>query len=103
MLVFDPVHCYGLTHYLKIVEALEAEGWPRRAFWPHGGHLFSLQVVAALGLGGSEVNPLCFQPFGGLCDDQAVAGGTAVMPEAAGIGFESKAALMDLFRALLGT
>ena len=103
VLVFDPVHCYGLTHYLKIVEALEGEGWPRRAFWPHGGHLFSLQVVAALGLGGSEVNPLCFQPFGGLGDAQPAAGGTAVLPEAAGIGFESKAALMDLFRALLGT
>ena len=103
VLVFDPVHCYGLSHYLKIIEALEAEGWPRRAFWPHGGHLFSLQVVGGLGLGGSEVNPFCFQPFGGLADGQFALGGTAVMPERAGIGFESRAALMDLFRAHLGT
>ena len=51
ILLFDPAQSYGLTHYLEIVAFFEAEGWPTRAFWPHGGHLFSLQVAAALGLG----------------------------------------------------
>jgi L-alanine-DL-glutamate epimerase-like enolase superfamily enzyme len=67
-LLFDPVHCYGIPGYLRIVNHLVANGWPRTAFWPHGGHLFSVHVAKALGLGGVEINPLCFQPFGGLVD-----------------------------------
>jgi D(-)-tartrate dehydratase len=102
ILLFDPVHCYGLCHYLEIVEALDATGWPRSAFWPHGGHLFSLHVASALGLGGSEVNPLSFQPFGGLADDALVADGNAPVPDAPGIGFETRATLLDLFRSRLG-
>lgn len=47
ILLFDPVHCYGLPGYLQIVDRLEAAGWPRRAFWPHGGHLFSLHLVSS--------------------------------------------------------
>ena len=49
ILLFDPVHCYGIPGYLEIVRDLESRGWPRRAFWPHGGHLFTLHVAAALG------------------------------------------------------
>lgn len=45
ILLFDPVHCYGLPGYLEIIASLEERGWPRRAFWPHGGHLFSLHVA----------------------------------------------------------
>jgi L-alanine-DL-glutamate epimerase-like enolase superfamily enzyme len=99
ILVFDPVHCYGVTHYMEIVDALSAAGWPRTAFWPHGGHLLSLHVAAALGLGGTEVNALSFQPFGGLHDDAPVTGGTAAPPDAAGIGLETRAALMALIRS----
>jgi len=101
ILLFDPAHCYGLPGYLRIVDAMTAAGWPRRAFWPHGGHLFSLHVAAALGLGGAEVNPLSFQPFGGLGDDAAVAGGFADLPQAPGIGFELRADLHAAFRDLL--
>jgi len=101
ILLFDPVHCYGLTHYLTMVETLETEGWPRQAFWPHGGHLFSQHIALALGLGGSEVNPFCFQPFGGLVDGASVDAGTTALPDAPGIGFELKTALMDLLRASL--
>jgi L-alanine-DL-glutamate epimerase-like enolase superfamily enzyme len=101
ILLFDPVHCYGLPGYLEIVTALGKRGWPRTAFWPHGGHLFCLHVAAALGLGGAEVNPLCFQPFGGYDDDTVVSDGVATPPEAPGIGFETKTGLRDLFAALL--
>lgn len=100
VLLFDPVHCYGLPEYIRIVDTLESEGWPRRAFQPHGGHLFSLHVACALGLGGSEVNPLCFAPFGGLADDTTVAGGQAAPPALPGIGFEAKAGLMEVFGSL---
>src|SRR6185369_2270276 len=52
LLVFDPVHGYGLPEYLRILDMLESNGWSRAACRPHGGHLFGLHVVAALGLGG---------------------------------------------------
>jgi L-alanine-DL-glutamate epimerase-like enolase superfamily enzyme len=42
VLLFDPVHCYGLTGFLEIVDVLEVRGWSRSAFWPHGGHMFTL-------------------------------------------------------------
>jgi L-alanine-DL-glutamate epimerase-like enolase superfamily enzyme len=102
ILLFDPVHCYGVPGYLQVVDHLERCGWPRTAFWPHGGHLFCLHLVAALGLGGAEVNPLCFQPFGGLADNTTVANGNAEPPELPGIGFEARLDLRDLFTALLG-
>jgi L-alanine-DL-glutamate epimerase-like enolase superfamily enzyme len=100
ILLFDPVHCYGLPGYLQIVDHLETMGWPRSAFWPHGGHPFCLHVVAALGLGGAEINPLSFSPFGGLVEGSALAKGRVRLPDAPGIGFELSAALHDLFSAL---
>ncbi len=100
ILLFDPVHCYGLPGYLRIIEAMEALGWSRKAFWPHGGHLFSLHVASALGLGGVEVNPLSFPPFGGLADGATIEGGRTSPPEAPGIGFERKADLARLFATL---
>lgn len=102
ILLFDPVHCYGLSGYLEILEVLEARGWPRAALWPHGGHLFCLHVAAALGLGGAEVNPLCFQPFGGCGDDMRVVAGATEPPTVPGIGSELKRSLRDTFEALLG-
>jgi L-alanine-DL-glutamate epimerase-like enolase superfamily enzyme len=100
VLVFDPVHCYGLTGFLEIVDVLEARGWPRAAFWPHGGHIFSLHVVSALGLGGAEVNPFSFAPFGGLPDGAAILDGRVAPPDGPGIGWERKTAAWALFRSL---
>jgi L-alanine-DL-glutamate epimerase-like enolase superfamily enzyme len=100
VLVFDPVHCYGVPGFLSILAELEAAGWPRSAFWPHGGHLFCLHLVAALGLGGAEVNPLAFQPFGGLTDAAVVEHGRAAPPELPGIGFEGRAELRALLARL---
>ncbi|TAM74213.1 mandelate racemase [bacterium] len=100
ILLFDPVHTYGLPGYLQIIETLKGGGWPRSAFWPHGGHLFSLHVVSALGLGGCEVNPFSFAPFGGLSDGVTPQGGRVAPPEVPGIGFETKAKLRDLFGSL---
>ena len=101
ILLFDPVHCYGIPGYLDIIRCLEERGWPRRAFWPHGGHLFSLHLAAALGLGGAEVNPLSFGPFGGLPDGDAPVEGRTAPPQVAGIGFELKPDLSRLFATLL--
>jgi L-alanine-DL-glutamate epimerase-like enolase superfamily enzyme len=99
ILVFDPVHCYGLPGYLRIIEYLTAAGWPRQAFWPHGGHLFCLHVVAALELGGAEVNPFAFHPFNGLADETEFAGGYADLPQVPGIGFELNSGVWQTFQA----
>jgi D(-)-tartrate dehydratase len=101
ILLFDPVHCYGLPGYLRIIKELEAGGWPRSAFWPHGGHLLCLHLASALGLGGAEVNPLCFAPFGGLVDGAVPVDGHVAPPDAPGIGFELKADLRELFETLV--
>jgi len=37
VLVFDPVHCYGLPGYMRILAALEAGGWPKWRSGPTGG------------------------------------------------------------------
>lgn len=101
VLNFDPVHCYGIPGFLGIVAALEQAGWPRSAFWPHGGHLFCLHLVAALGLGGAEVNPLSFQPLAGLPDGARVEGGRVAPPDLPGIGFEGRAGARASFAALV--
>jgi L-alanine-DL-glutamate epimerase-like enolase superfamily enzyme len=102
ILLFDPVHCYGLPGYLKIIEHLVMTGWPTQAFWPHGGHLFCLHLVAALGLGGAEINPLAFRPFCGLSDGLAIAHGFADLPQAPGIGFELHGEAWLEFQSVLG-
>lgn len=100
ILLFDVAHGYGLPEFIRMVELSESLGWDRTAFWPHGGHLFTLHIVAALGLGGAEVNPHNFQPFGGLADGARVTSGKTPPPDLPGIGFEGRAVAFKLFREL---
>ncbi len=100
VLVFDPTHCYGVPGYLQIIDAMAGGGWSRKDFLPHGGHLFHLHLAAALGLGGCEANPHNFQPFGGFADHTWIENGHARPPDAPGIGFEARGALVDLLRTL---
>jgi L-alanine-DL-glutamate epimerase-like enolase superfamily enzyme len=100
ILEFDPVHCYGVPGFLQIVDYLTANGWPRRSFWPHGGHLFCLHLVAALELGGAEANPFSFQPLCGLADGAEVVAGYTNLPQVPGIGFELRSEAERVFRSL---
>jgi len=100
ILLFDPAHCYGVSGFVRILHTMEEHGWPRTAFWPHGGHLFTLHVAAAFRLGGTEVNPFSFAPFGGLEDGATVENGHACFPDRPGIGFESRAALSTPLKTL---
>jgi L-alanine-DL-glutamate epimerase-like enolase superfamily enzyme len=100
VLLFDPVHCYGLPGYLQIIDTLTAAGWPRGAFQPHGGHLFSFHLVAALGLGGAESNPLAFHPFHGPPAALPVSAGRVRLPDVPGIGFELHEDAWQAFRSL---
>ncbi|AOI56849.1 hypothetical protein WI26_04150 [Burkholderia diffusa] len=102
VLVFDPVHCYGLPGYLQIVDHFVSNGWRRDAFWPHGGHPFSLHDVSTLGPRGAEVSPFAFRPFNGLADGESVDDGYAAVPQAQGIGFELHADACRAFRAVAG-
>jgi len=100
ILLFDPVHCYGLPEYIRIVQDFEEHGWNRSAFWPHGGHLFTAHVARAMGLGGAEVNPFSFAPFGGYPNGMNIANGHVTLPTTTGIGFEATPELAALFTAL---
>jgi len=99
-LQFDCALSYGLCEYLRTLDALKVAGWSPSRCIPHGGHQMSLNIAAGLGLGGNESYPDLFQPFGGFPDGVRVNGGTIVMPELVGIGFEGKSDLIRVMRQL---
>jgi L-alanine-DL-glutamate epimerase-like enolase superfamily enzyme len=96
----DPALAYGLTEYLKMLEALEPLGWNRRRHIPHGGHLLGLHMAAGLQLGGTESYPLVFQPFGGFTDGAIVENGLTAPPAGPGLGVEQKSALIEVLRPI---
>jgi D(-)-tartrate dehydratase len=100
ILLFDPVHCYGLTSYIQIVEFLLGKGWSSRCFWPHGGALFGQHIACAMELGGAEINPLAFAPFRGLAEGQSLVDGALSLPEGPGIGFEHHREAWQAFRVV---
>lgn len=100
VLQFDCALSYGLVEYLRILAMLREHGWSWRRCIPHGGHQLSLNIAAGLGLGGNESYPGVFQPFGGFADDIPVENGYVRLPDAPGVGFETKRALYALLREL---
>jgi L-alanine-DL-glutamate epimerase-like enolase superfamily enzyme len=100
ILQFDCALSYGLVEYLRTLDMLRAHGWSWRRCIPHGGHQLSLHIAAGLGLGGNESYPEVFQPFGGFADDVPVERSYVRLPDLPGIGFEAKANLYALLRAL---
>lgn len=100
ILQMDPALSYGLVEYLRMLEALEVHDWSARRCIPHGGHQFSLNIAAGLGLGGNESYPEVFAPFGGFADNTPVQDSHVGLPDVPGIGFEVKSNLMDLFHSL---
>jgi L-alanine-DL-glutamate epimerase-like enolase superfamily enzyme len=99
-LQFDCALSYGLCEYLRTLQVLKTAGWSPRRCIPHGGHQMSLNIAAGLSLGGNESYPDLFQPFGGFPDGVRVEGGHITMPDLPGIGFEGKADLIRVMRAL---
>ena len=100
VLQFDCALSYGLVEYLRTLEMLEQHGWSSRRVVPHGGHQMSLNIAAGLHLGGNESYPDVFQPFGGFADDLPVEDGYVGLPQIPGVGFEAKAALIEVMRAV---
>jgi L-alanine-DL-glutamate epimerase-like enolase superfamily enzyme len=102
-LQFDCALSYGLVEYMRILEVIEAEGFSSRNCIPHGGHQLSLNIAAGLKLGGNESYPEVFAPFGGFADGIRVESGRVGLPDAPGIGFEQKSALITAMRDATGT
>ena len=99
-LQFDCALSYGLCEYQRTLGVLAEAGWSPARCIPHGGHQMSLNIAAGLGLGGNESYPDLFQPYGGFPDGVRVEDGHITMPELPGIGFEGKAELIGVMRAL---
>jgi D(-)-tartrate dehydratase len=97
----DPALAYGLTEYLRFLEAAEAIGWSRRRLIPHGGHQLALNIAAGLQLGGSESYPGVFQPYGGFADHIPIVDGYVRLPEEPGIGMELRPAMFAEMRRRL--
>jgi L-alanine-DL-glutamate epimerase-like enolase superfamily enzyme len=101
VLQFDPALSYGLTEFLRTLDALSAHGWSPRRVIPHGGHQFALAIAAGLGLGGNESYPGVFEPFGGFADDTPIVDGHVAPCEMPGIGVERNVGLYAVLRELL--
>jgi D(-)-tartrate dehydratase len=100
VLQFDPALSYGLVEYLRTLDMLREHGWSPRRCVPHGGHQFALNIAVGLGLGGNESYPEVFAPFGGFADSTPVENSRIRMPDAPGIGFETKSDLHAVLRDL---
>ena len=102
-LQFDCALSYGLVEYMRTLDLLPDYGFTSRNVIPHGGHQLSLNIAAGLKLGGNESYPEVFAPFGGFADDIRVERGRVGLPQAPGIGFEQKSALIGCMRAATET
>jgi len=99
-LQFDCALSYGLVEYLRTLEMMGELGWSTRRVVPHGGHQMSLNIAAGLHLGGNESYPDVFRPFCGFADGIRVENGYVGLPDAPGIGFETKQELFAVMRKL---
>lgn len=102
-LQFNCALSYGLVEYLRTLALLPDYGFTNRNVVPHGGHQLSLNIAAGLKLDGNESYPDVFAPFGGFADNTMVENGRIGLPDAPGIGFESKQALIACLREATGT
>ncbi|MDC1091048.1 mandelate racemase/muconate lactonizing enzyme family protein [Candidatus Pelagibacter ubique] len=99
-LQFDCSLSYGLVEYLKTLKMMEEYNWSPTRVIPHGGHQLSCNIAAGLNLGGNEIYPSLFQPFGGFPDSSTVENSHVTFPKFIGMGYEKKEKLNDLLKKL---
>ena len=99
-LQFDCSLSYGLVEYLKTLKMMEENNWSSTRVIPHGGHQLSCNIAAGLNLGGNEIYPSLFQPFGGFPDSSTVENSYVTFPKFIGMGYEKKEKLSDLLKKL---
>jgi L-alanine-DL-glutamate epimerase-like enolase superfamily enzyme len=98
----DPALSYGLTEYLRFLDAASQMGWSRRRLIPHGGHQLALNIAAGLQTGGSESYPGVFQPYGGFADNVTIVEGYARLHAEPGVGLALRAKMCAEMRTRLG-
>jgi hypothetical protein len=91
---------YGVGEYARMLDVLEDAGYDRARAFPHGGHLINLHIGIGLNLGGCEVYPHVFQPFGGFSPACRLENGRAVPSDAPGFGLEEKLELREHIAAV---
>ena len=99
-LQFDCSLSYGLVEYLRTLDMLKENNWSSTRVIPHGGHQISCNIAAGLNLGGNEIYPSLFQPFGGFPDSSVVEDSFVKFPKFIGMGYENKKKLIGLFSKL---
>ena len=99
-LQFDCSLSYGLVEYLKTIKMMKENNWSSTRVIPHGGHQISCNIAAGLNLGGNEIYPSLFQPFGGFPDSSLVENSYVTFPKFIGMGYEKKEKLNTLFKKL---
>ena len=99
-LQFDCSLSYGLVEYLRTLKMLKDNNWSSTRVIPHGGHQISCNIAAGLNLGGNEIYPSLFQPFGGFPDSSMVMDSYVTFPKFIGMGYENKKKLIDLLSKL---
>ncbi len=99
-LQFDCSLSYGLVEYLRTLKMLKENNWSSTRVIPHGGHQISCNIAAGLNLGGNEIYPSLFQPFGGFPDSSNVFESFVTFPKFIGMGYENKKKLIDLLLKL---
>ena len=99
-LQFDCSLSYGLVEYLRTLKMLKDNNWSSTRVIPHGGHQISCNIAAGLNLGGNEIYPSLFQPFGGFPDLSTVMDSYVTFPKFIGMGYENKKKLIDLLSKL---
>ena len=99
-LQFDCSLSYGLVEYLRTLNMMKEYHWSTSRVIPHGGHQISCNIAAGLDLGGNEIYPSLFQPFGGFPDSSQIENSYVTFPKFIGMGYENKKKLNDLFLKL---
>ena len=95
-LQFDCSLSYGLVEYLKTLKMMKENEWSSTRVIPHGGHQISCNIAAGLNLGGNEIYPSLFQPFGGFPDSSIVEDSYVSFSKFIGMGYENKKELKNL-------
>ena len=74
--------------------------WSTTRVIPHGGHQISCNIAAGLNLGGNEIYPSLFQPFGGFPDSSKIENSYVTFPNFIVMVYDNKKKLNDLFSKL---
>ena len=95
-LQFDCSLSYGVVEYLRTLKMMKENEWSSTRVIPHGGHQISCIIAARLNLGGNEIYPSLFQPFGGFPDASIVEDSYVSFSKFIGMGYENKKELKNL-------